>query len=85
VGIGGVRIGPPGYTGWRNRFLGIDCWASYKYGLRNKVMPADTPLASYPAPPAGPDIDLQQHNFTQGKLSITDQNKKGGFRMQSHS
>jgi hypothetical protein len=21
------RTGPPGYTGWRNRFLGIDAWA----------------------------------------------------------
>jgi hypothetical protein len=21
------RTGPPGYTGWRNRFLGIDSWA----------------------------------------------------------
>jgi hypothetical protein len=21
------RTGPPGYIGWRNRFLGIDAWA----------------------------------------------------------
>ncbi len=25
------RIGPPGYIGWRNRFLGIDSWASYMF------------------------------------------------------
>jgi hypothetical protein len=23
----GCRTGPPGYIGWRNRFLGIDSWA----------------------------------------------------------
>jgi hypothetical protein len=27
----GVGTGPPGYIGWRNRFLGIDSWASQKF------------------------------------------------------
>ncbi len=25
------RTGPPGYIGWRNRFLGIDSWAPYTF------------------------------------------------------
>ncbi len=32
VGIGlSYRTGPPGYTAWRNWFLGIDSWAPKKF------------------------------------------------------
>jgi hypothetical protein len=27
----GCRTGPPGYIGWRNRFLEIDSWAPQKF------------------------------------------------------
>jgi len=27
----GCYTGPPGYTAWRNWFLGIDSWAPYKF------------------------------------------------------
>ncbi len=27
----GYRAGPPGYTGWRNSFLGIDSGAPYTF------------------------------------------------------
>jgi hypothetical protein len=43
-------------------------------------MPADTPHASYPAPPAGPDIDLQQHKVNSELRILWDQ-KKGAFRI----
>jgi hypothetical protein len=39
-------------------------------------MPADTPPASYPAPPADPDIDLQQHKANQNKGDSVGSNKR---------
>jgi hypothetical protein len=30
----GCRTGPPGYLGWRNRFLGIDFWVFKSLKIR---------------------------------------------------
>ncbi len=42
----GYRTGPPGYIGWRNSFLGIDCGAPYTFKNMGSVQ--DNPAAPSP-------------------------------------
>jgi hypothetical protein len=37
------RTGPPGYIGWRNRFLGIDSWAAYTFTNTGSVLDRQAP------------------------------------------
>ncbi len=47
----GCRTGPPGYKGRRNRFLGIDSWASNKFkNTTSMVTPSYLSLTSWTFP-----------------------------------
>jgi hypothetical protein len=57
------RTGPPGYIGWRNRFLAIDSWAFYTLQIRALVPAAIVP---FPFPSVG-KINISLLSPTAGR------------------